>query len=99
MKADQIEEVVEKLLELKKTKTAAEIEQLPEFDEFKNFQRMLFNVVISEEMDLSIFKQMMQMKRLVEKGEERYSVDVRFGQFMAEKFIDPVLSKLPSPKE
>jgi hypothetical protein len=43
-------------------------------------------------MDLGIFNQMMAMKRRVEGGEDQYSVDVRFGKFMAEKYIDPLVS-------
>ena len=43
-------------------------------------------------MDISIFKQMMKMKRKLENGEEQYSVDVKFGKFMAENYIDPVVN-------
>ena len=95
MKADQIEAVVDKLLELKKTTPRSEIDLLPEFDEFRTSQRMFYQVVLSDEMDLTIFKQMMAMKRKLEEGEDQYSVDVKFGQFMADKYLTPVVSKLP----
>jgi len=93
MKADEIEAVVAKLLELKKTKSRSEIDLLVEFDEFRVSQKMFYQVILSEEMDLTIFNQMMAMKRRLEGGEEQYSVDVRFGQFMAEKYIDPVIKQ------
>lgn len=93
MKADEIEAVVAKLLELKKTKSRSEIDLLTEFDEFRVSQKMFYQVILSEEMDLTIFNQMMAMKRRLEGGEEQYSVDVRFGQFMAEKYIDPVIKR------
>ena len=94
MNADQIEEIVGKLMELKKTKTVAEIDQISEFNEFRTSQKMLYHTVLSDDMDLSIFRQMMAMKRRIEGGDDRYSVDVRFGQFMADKYIEPVVSKL-----
>ena len=40
-----------------------------------------------------IFKQMMKMKRELESGKDQYSVDVKFGQYMADKYIDPVINK------
>jgi hypothetical protein len=54
-------------------------------------------MALSDDMDLTIFKQLMSMKRKLEEGEEQYSVDVKVGQMMAEKYLDPVLSKLPTP--
>ena len=98
MKADEIEAIVDQLIELKKTKERSEIDLLPEFDEFRKTQRMFYQVVLSEEMDTTIFKQMMAMKRKIEGGEDQYSVDVKFGQFMADKYLTPVVSKLPENK-
>jgi hypothetical protein len=92
IKAEEIEKIVNELLELKKTKTRLEIDLLPEYSTFRESQKMFYNVVLSEEMDLGIFNQMMAMKRRVEGGEDQYSVDVRFGKFMAEKYIDPLVS-------
>ena len=97
MKADQIEALVDKLLELKKTTPKSEIDLLPEFDEFRTSQRMFYQVILSDDMDLTIFKQMMEMKRRIEEGEDQYSADVKFGQFMADKYLTPVVSKLPKP--
>ena len=52
-------------------------------------------MTISQEgVDFNIFKEMMKMKRRLESGEEQYSVDVRFGKFMAEKYIDPLTHKM-----
>ena len=98
IKADEIEKIVGELLELKKTKTRLEIDLLPEYSTFRESQRMFYNVVLSEEMDLGIFNQMMAMKRRVEGGEDQYSVDVRFGKYMAEKYIDPLVSSPGSKK-
>jgi hypothetical protein len=36
---------------------------------------------------------MMKRKREIEAGKDQYSVDVKFGKFMAEKYIDPVIKK------
>ena len=99
MKADEIESIVNKLLDLKKTKSFDEINELPEFNDFRNSQKMLYQTVLSTDMDIGIFNQMMTMKRRIEGGEDSYSVDVRFGQFMAEKYIDPLVSKLPSKQD
>lgn len=91
LEADEIEKIVNELMELKKTKSREEIDSLPEYTAFRESQRMFYNVILSGDMDLGIFKQMMAMKRRIEGGEDQYSVDVRFGQFMAEKYIDPLV--------
>jgi hypothetical protein len=93
MNADQIEEIVNKLLELKKTKSREEIEKLDTFSDFKAKNKTFYEVILSPEMDISIFREMMKMKRRLEAGEDSYSVDVRFGEFMAKKYIDPVVNK------
>jgi len=98
MKAYEIEKIVDELMELKKTKSREEIDLLPEYTDFRDSQKMFYNVILSGDMDSAIFKQMMAMKRRIEGGEDQYSVDVRFGKFMAEKYVDPLVSKLP-PKQ
>lgn len=94
MKADEIEAIVNKLIELKKTMSRSEIDLLPEFEDFRKMQRMFYQVVLSDEMDMTIFNQMMAMKRKLEQGEDQYSVDVKFGQFMADKYVTPAVSKI-----
>ena len=42
---------------------------------------------------MEIFKEMTQMKRRLEQGDDQYSVDVNFGKFMADKFVNPVVNK------
>jgi len=44
---------------------------------------------------MNIYRQMMKMKRKLESGEDQYSVDVKFGKYMAEKFVDPVVKNIP----
>jgi len=93
MNADQIEQIVNELLELKKTKTNEEIDQLEQFVDFKTKNKVFYGVILSSDMDVTIFKEMMKMKRRLEAGEDQYSVDVKFGEFMAGKYIDPVIKK------
>jgi hypothetical protein len=93
MNADQIEQIVNELLELKKTKTNEEIDQLEQFLDFKTKNKVFYGVILSSDMDVTIFKEMMKMKRRLEAGEDQYSVDVKFGEFMAGKYIDPVIKK------
>ena len=93
MNADQIEEIVNELLELKKTKTQQEIDQIEKFADFKSKNKVFYGVILSSDMDVSIFREMMKMKRRLEAGEDSYSVDVKFGEFMAGKYIDPVIKK------
>lgn len=92
--ADQIEDFVKRLNELKLTKSKDFIDNLSEFDDFKKENRMLYETIFSDEMNNEIFKQMMKMKRKLESGEDQYSVDVKFGKYMAEKYLDPVTNKL-----
>jgi hypothetical protein len=98
MNADTIEKHVKNLLELVKTKSDEEINVLTEFDDFKkNGGKLLYEMILKNEFDPLIFKEMIKMKRRLESGEDQYSVDVRFGKFMAEKFIDPVVPPPPKP--
>jgi len=89
--ADQIEQFVVKLETLKQTHTPEQIHEMEEFMDFKAKNRMFYEMILSKEgLDQTIFKEMMKMKRRLEKGEDQYSVDVRFGQYMASKYIDPI---------
>jgi hypothetical protein len=91
--ADQIESIIAKLKILKETHTL-EDKVFEEFNEFKLKNRLLYDMVFSlEGIDETIFKEMMRMKRRLENGEDQYSVDVRFGKYMAGKYIDPVVKK------
>ena len=92
--ADQIEEIVAKINVLQKTKSKEEIDKLPEFEEFRTTNRIFYETLFSDQMNHDVFKQMMKMKRKLENGEDQYSVDVKFGQYMAEQYLDPVTKKL-----
>lgn len=93
MNADQIEETVSKLLELVKSIPRNEIDALEEFSFFKQNNKTFYELILNKQHDPIIFKEMMKMKRRLESGEEQYSVDVKFGTYMSEKFIDPVIKK------
>jgi len=94
MNADQIEEIVEKLINLKKENKSNEfIDSLSEFNEFKLTNKTFYQTILSGEFDPAIFKKMMNLKRKIENGEDKYSVDVKFGYYMSEKYIDPVIKK------
>ena len=93
--ADQIEQFVGELTELKKTNTPEQINSMERFNDFKEKNKIFYEMILSPQgMDTLIFKEMMKMKRRLESGEDQYSVDVRFGKFMAEKYIDPITKKL-----
>ena len=96
MLADDIEKVVHRLLDLKGKYSPDVINNLSEFNEFKGANKELYEMVLSDQMDLVVFKKMMAMKRRLESGEDQYSVDVKFGKFMAEKYIEPVLPPVPT---
>jgi len=91
MKADEIEAVVDKLLKLKKNNI--DVNSLTEFDDFRLHNKLFYETVMSDSFDTNIYKQMMVMKRRLEGGEDPYSVDVKFGEYMAEKYINPVISR------
>ena len=99
MLADEIEEVVNKLLYLKKHMHASEINEIEEFKQFKEENKLFYEMILSEDLDMNIYRQMMKMKRRLESGEDQYSVDVKFGKYMAEKFVDPVVKNIPVKKE
>jgi hypothetical protein len=93
--ANDIEKITAKIIQLKKTHTDLEITEMSEFLEFRTNNRMFFELILSDN-DIQknvIFKQMLKMKRELESGKDQYSVDVKFGQFMADKYINPVINK------
>ena len=92
--ADEVESITTRLTELKNNYSINEINQMEEFKEFKEKNKLLYETIISGMLEPEIFKEMMKMKRRLESGEDQYSVDVRFGEYMAKKYIDPVTKKL-----
>jgi hypothetical protein len=91
MNADEIENIVAKLLELKDTQSREELDNL--FVDFRTRNRVFYETILSGQFEPVIFKEMMKRKREIESGKDQYSVDVKFGQYMAEKYIDPVIKK------
>ena len=92
MDANEIETIVKKLLLLVNANRSKEyIESLEEFNIFKEKNKMFYELILKGEHDPVVFNQMMKMKRRLEAGEDQYSVDVRFGTYMASKYIDPVI--------
>ena len=87
MNAEQIETTVSKLLILKKNNSKEQIDAMIEFDEFKEKNRMFYDIIMAGEIDMPIFNYMMKMKRKLEAGEDSYGVDVKFGQYMADKYL------------
>jgi len=98
MLAVQIEEFVNKLLYLKKHISIEQINELEEFKQFKEENKIFYEMILNDNMDMGIYRQMMKMKRKLESGEDQYSVDVKFGKYMAEKFVDPVVKNIPENK-
>lgn len=89
--ASDIEIIVSRLLLLSKEYTREEIDSMIEFDEFKTKNKLFYETILTEGIDLGIFKQMMKCKRKLEEGVDPYEVDVKFGKFMADKYVDPVI--------
>ena len=93
MRSEEIEIYVHKLLELKKYKTTDEIDLNTETLDFKTKYPDLYKIVLSNEMDIEIFNKMMICKRKLENGDDPYSVDVKFGEIMAERYVYPLINK------
>ena len=91
MSADTIEKTVSELLNLKESVTKVELDI--QFLEFRTKNRMFYEAILNNEFEPTIFKEMMKRKRELESGKDQYSVDVKFGQYMSDKYIAPVLSK------
>uniref|UniRef100_A0A6C0IA72 Uncharacterized protein n=1 Tax=viral metagenome TaxID=1070528 RepID=A0A6C0IA72_9ZZZZ len=89
MNAQEIECTVNKLLELKKN--GNNLDSFPEFNDFKLKNKTFYDTINNNEFDPDIFKKMMSLKRKMEHGTSSYEADVKFGKFMAEKYIEPVL--------
>ena len=90
MSADQIEKLVSELLLLKDKKSKEELDE--QFLEFRTKNRMFYETILNGQFDPLIFKEMMKRKRELESGKDQYSVDVKFGQYMADKYINPVIN-------
>jgi hypothetical protein len=94
MKTEEIEEVVNSLLKLKiEGKSKEEIDSLSEFNEFRTSNKLFYDTIMNGEFSPEIFKKMMSLKRKIDDGGDSYEADVKFGKFMAEKYIDPVIKK------
>ena len=92
--ADEIETIVNEINLLKQENTRDQIDQIERFHEFKTQNKIFYDLIISDvPFDMVIFKQMMKMKRKLEGGEEQFSVDVKFGEFMAEKYLKPIVDQ------
>jgi hypothetical protein len=91
MSADQIEAVVKSLLELKATTSREQLDT--HFLEFRTKNKLFYETILNGDFQPEIFKQMMKSKRELESGKDQYSVDVKFGKYMADKYIDPVVKK------
>jgi len=92
--ADQLERDVYRLLNAIKHQTISQIENSPDFDKFRKDNKIMYDMIIDNDFNEEIFKEMLRMKRRLEAGEDQYSVDVRFGQFMADRYLTPVKEKL-----
>ncbi len=91
MNADEIEEIVNKILSLKDKIQRNLLDEV--FLEFRTKNKIFYETIVNGEFNQEIFKEMMKRKREIEAGKDQYSVDVKFGKFMAEKYIDPVVKK------
>ena len=65
-----------------------------EYYAFKQEHKSLYEIVISPDFNMEIFIQMMTLKNRLEAGEDSYKIDVELGQYMAERYIDPVVKKI-----
>jgi len=91
MNADTIESIVKELLYLKEKYPKEILDE--RYIDFRTKNRLFYETILNGEFDETIFKEMMKAKRKLEAGENQYSVDVKFGEFMAEKYITPALEK------
>jgi hypothetical protein len=87
MLASEIESIVNELLQLKKEYSIDYINTLQQFSDFRKDQRLLYEMVLSDSFDQTIFNLMMENKRKIENGADQYSIDVSFGQYMADRYI------------
>lgn len=87
--ADKIEQIVSELLRVKESTPREELDNT--YFEFRTNHRVFYETILNGGFEPVIFKEMMKRKRQLELGQEQYSVDVKFGKFMAERYIDPVI--------
>jgi len=92
MSADTIENIVSELLLLKDKKSKEELDD--QFLEFRTKNRMFYETILNGQFEPVIFKEMMKRKRELESGKDQYSVDVKFGKYMAEKYLEPALKNI-----
>ena len=91
MKANDIERIVNEIITLKDVLSKEVLDD--KYLEFRTKNRMFYETILNGEFSPQIFKEMMKAKRSLEAGEDQYSVDVKFGQFMADKYIAPAIEK------
>ena len=91
MNANEIEKTVNEILFLKDKLPKEVLDE--KYTTFRTKNRMFYETILNGEFDEVIFKEMMKAKRKLEAGEDQYSVDVKFGEFMAEKYVAPALEK------
>ena len=91
LSADEIEKIVGNILELKEMVSREELDK--HFLDFRTKNRIFYETLLNGQFQPEIFKEMMKRKREIEAGKDQYLVDVKFGKFMAEKYIDPVVKK------
>ncbi len=91
LKADDIEKIVAEILSFKNIFPRSKLDNL--YLDFRTKNRMFYEMIMDNQFDTEIFKEMMKAKRKLEAGQDQYSVDTQFGKFMADKFITPALEK------
>ena len=94
MNADEIESIIAKI----QSEVKNNIFDPNEYSSFKESNRTLYSLAVSGEINEEIFSKFMNMKRKLEQGKDPYSIDVEVGQFMAERYIDPVVKNIPEKK-
>ena len=91
MNADDIEKIVKELLLAKNVFSREELDK--KYILFRTGNRMFYETILNGEFDSIIFEQMMKAKRKLELGQDQFSVDKEFGQFMADRYVTPALKK------
>jgi hypothetical protein len=94
MKSDELKSVVQNMRQDISNGTFDE----NNYTEFKAKSKILYDMVINpESFNQEIFDKFMGYLKRLENGEDPYGVDIEVGKFMAKKYVDPVVSKLPPP--
>jgi len=91
LKADDIEKIVAEILSFKNIFSKEKMDNL--YLDFRTKNRMFYEMIMDNQFDTEIFKEMMKAKRKLEAGQDQFSVDKEFGKFMADKYIAPALEK------